>query len=219
MHPIQYLVDHLMMPVLHWAYLLTGNYGWAIVLVTVILKMVLLPLTIKQTQSMAGLRVVQPKMKELQEKYKDNPTLMQTKLMELYKEHGVNPMGGCLPTLVQLPFFLAIFASLSSKQFHAIVSSPDVTATFLWIQHLALPDKTMILPVLVGASTYFSQKTMTPAAGGQDDPMTKMFIYMPFLMVMIAMNMPAGVLIYWAFSQFITAGQQWMLTRVMKKTS
>ncbi len=219
MHPIKYLVDHLMMPVLHWAYLVTGNYGWAIVLVTVILKLVLFPLTVKQMHSMAGLRVVQPKMKELQEQYKDNPTLMQTKLMELYKENGVNPLGGCLPTLVQLPFFLAIFASLSSKQFHAIISSPDVSASFLWISHLGVPDKTMILPVLVGASTYFSQKTMTPTTGGQDDPMTKMFVYMPFLMVMIAMSMPSGVLIYWAFSQFITAGQQLLLNRVMKKKS
>ena len=219
MHPIQYLVDHMMMPVLTWAYHLTGNYGWAIVVVTLILKSLLFPLTVKQMQSMSGIRLIQPKMKELQEKHKDNPAEMQAKLMALYKEHGVNPLGGCLPTLVQLPFFLAIFAALSSPTFKAAVASGGASSSFLWISHLAMPDKTMILPVLVGVSTYFSQKTMTTSVAGQDDPMMKMFVYMPFMMVVIAMGMPSGVLIYWAFSQFITAGQQVLLNRVMKKTS
>ena len=208
MHPILYLVDHMMIPILQYGYQLTGNYGMAIILVTIILKMLLFPLTIKQTQSMAGMKKVQPLLKEIQDKHKDNPQMMQVKMMELYKEHQINPFGGCLPTLVQLPFFIAIFVSLSSKQFKALlVAAGAGPSSFFWVSSLSLPDKTMILPVLVAASTYVSQKTMMTGAS-KDDPQMKMFAYMPILMLFIAMNMPSGVLLYWAISQFITAGQQ-----------
>ncbi len=218
MHPILYLETHMMIPILQFGYSLTGNYGWSIILLTLILKLLLFPLTIKQTQSMAGMKTLQPLIKELQERYKDNPQMLQVKMMELYKEHKINPLSGCLPTLIQLPFFIAIFVTLSSEHFKALVVTAGVKAnSFFWIHSLAKPDALMILPALVALSTYYSQKTMSPATG-KDDPMMKMFTFMPVMMFFIAMSMPCGVLLYWAVSQFVTAGQQMLLLKVSKKS-
>lgn len=200
----------MMLPILQFFYQFSGNYGTAIILLTITLKLILFPLTVKQTKSMSEMKNIQPKMKEVQTKYKDNPQMMQMKIMELYKEHKVNPFGGCLPTLIQLPFFIAIFVSLSSPQFKSLITAEGAKATFFWINNLGGPDKTMILPLLVALSTYYSQMTMSPGLS-KDDPQMKMFAYMPFLMFFIAMSMPSGVLIYWALSQFITAVQQYFL--------
>ena len=210
MHPILFLVDHLMIPMLKYGYEITGSYGLAIVLVTIFIKVALFPLTLKQTQSMAGMKILQPKIKELQEKYKDNPQMVQVKMMELYKEHKINPLGGCLPTLLQLPFFLAIFVALNSKGFQVLMATSGASSAFLWMPNLSLPDKTMILPILVAASTYLSQMTMSPGMA-KDDPQMKILAYMPVLMFFISMSMPSGVLIYWALSQFIAALQQYLI--------
>ncbi len=206
----------MMIPMLKYCYSFTNSYGLAILLLTLILKLILFPLTVKQTESMAGIKLIQPKMKELQAKHKDNPQMLQMKMMELYKENKVNPLGGCLPTLVQIPFFIAIFVSLSSPQFKALVNTEGVSAGFLWLKSLTLPDKLMILPLLVAASTYLSQLTMNPG-GAKDDPQMKMFAYMPIFMFFIAMSMPSGVLLYWASSQLITGAQQYFLNKRFAK--
>ena len=210
MHPIQYLVNTIMLPTLAFFFQFTGNYGWSIICLTITIKLLLFPLTVKQTQSMAGLRIIQPKMKQIQEEFKDNPQMLQMKMMELYKEHKVNPLGGCLPTLIQLPFFIAIFVSLNSKHFHALMAASGTQASFFWIADLAKPDKLMILPVLVGLTTYYSQKTMSPGMS-KDDPQMRIFAYMPFMMFFIAMNMSSGVLLYWALSSLVTGLQQQLI--------
>jgi len=210
MHPIQYLVNNLMLPTLQFFFGITQNYGLAIILLTLTIKLLLFPFTVKQHKSMSGVKVLQPKVKELQAKHKDNPQMAQTKMMELYKEHGVNPLGGCLPTLVQLPFFIAIFVTLNSPHFTELISAEGVNASFLWLKNLGMPDHLFILPVLVAVSTYFSQKTMSPG-GAKDDPQMKMFAYMPFIMLFICFKMPSGVLIYWALSQGLTSLQQYYL--------
>ena len=207
-----------MLPILQFFYEMTHNYGLAIVFLTITIKLLLFPFTVKQNKSMAGIKVLQPKVKELQAKYKDNPQMAQTKMMELYKEHGVNPLGGCLPTLIQLPFFIAIFVSLNSPMFKELISAEGVNASFLWLKNLGLPDPLFILPVLVALSTYFSQKTMSPG-GAKDDPQMKMFAYMPFIMLFICFKMASGVLIYWALSQFLTSLQQYYLNNKLAEKS
>lgn len=144
--------------------------------------------------------------------------MLQMKMMEVYREHGVNPLGGCLPVLIQLPFFIAIFVTLNSEAFRALIAQEGVSASFLWLSDLSAPDKTLILPILVALSTYVSQQTMTTGAS-KNDPQMKMMAYMPLIMLFISLQLPAGVLIYWSISQFITALQQYALTRPDKQTS
>ena len=216
MHPIQYLVNNMMLPILAFFFDITKNYGLAIVLLTITIKLLLFPFTAKQHKSMAGVKVLQPKIKELQAKYKDNPQMSQTKMMELYKEYGVNPLGSCLPTLIQLPFFIAIFYTLNSANFKTLLSAEGVNASFLWLKNLGEPDPLFILPILVALSTYFSQKTMSPGSS-KDDPQMKMLAYMPFIMLFICFKMPSGVLIYWALSQGLTSLQQYYLNKMAKQ--
>lgn len=215
MHPIQFLVTNLILPVLQFFYEFSGNYGLAIILITVAIKMVTYPLTVKQFQSMEGIKKVQPELKEIQKKYKDNPQVMQSKIMGLYKEHKVNPLGGCLPLLIQFPFLIALFVALNSEAFRLLISQEGVNATFLWLKDLGGSDPTMILPILIAISTYLSQKTMSTAAS-KDDPQMKIMQFFPVLMLFISFKLPSGVLIYWAVSQFLTAGQQYFLQQKNK---
>ncbi len=213
MNPFSFLVDNLMIPILEFFFGITNNYVLAIILLTLTIKMALFPFTIKQVRSMAEMKKIQPKLKEVQKKYKDNPKQMQAQTMSLYKDNGVNPFGSCLPTLIQLPFFIAIFMSLNSEAFKVLMAAAEpAQVTFLWIKDLIAPDPIYILPVLVAISTWLSQKTMT-VAGDPNDPTQKIFKYMPFMMLFIAFNMPTGVLIYWALSQLITGAQQYWLTK------
>lgn len=117
MNPINFLVDTMMLPVLEFCYALAGNYGLAIVLVTIAIKVILLPLTMQSYYSMKNMQIIQPKMKQIQERYKKKPEEMNKRIMQLYKEHKVNPLGGCLPLLVQMPFLIALYAALMSEQF------------------------------------------------------------------------------------------------------
>ncbi len=219
MNPFVYLVDNLMIPVLQYAFQLTNNYVIAIILVTVAIKAVLFPFTIKQVRAMEEMKKIQPLLKEVQAKYKDNPQQLQIQMMSLYKEHNVNPFGSCLPTLIQLPFFIAIFMALNDPKFKALIAAVEPNqASFLWINNLVGPDALVILPILVAVSTWLSQKTMTMTTD-PNDPTQKMFKFMPFLMLFIAINMPSGVLVYWALSQFITALQQYWLTAKTKEVA
>jgi YidC/Oxa1 family membrane protein insertase len=212
MNPLVYLENNLILPVIDFFFGLTNNYVLAIVLMTIVIKMALLPFTIKQVRSMSDMKKIQPKIKELQKKYKDNPTQMQIQMMSLYKEYKVNPFGSCLPTIIQLPFFISIFMALNSERFSQIVQNVEKSqVTFLWINDLAGPDLTMVLPIIVAISTWLSQRTMSMSADS-NDPTQKIFKFMPFFMLFVALKMPAGVLIYWALSQIITALQQYWLS-------
>ena len=123
------------------------SYGIAIIMLTIIIKLVLSPLTAKQIRSMEGMQLLQPKIKELQKKYKGNQKKMQEEMSKLYREMGVNPLSGCLPILIQMPFLVSIFYALRSYPYDPAYES------FLWLSNLGQPDETYILPVLSALST------------------------------------------------------------------
>ena len=130
--------------------------------------------------------------------------------MDLYKSEGVNPLGGCLPVLLKIPFFIALFWVLQGKEFLALINEPGISSAFLWIADISKPDPLRILPVLVGITTFFMQKSM-PSTGQQNN---MMIWIMPIFLVIISVNFPTGVQIYWLVSNLIAAVQQ---TLIMKK--
>jgi YidC/Oxa1 family membrane protein insertase len=206
MNPITWLVNNLMMPFLNFSYEnIFPNYGVAIILLTLVVKIVFYPLNNKQFESMKAQKKIQPELKKLQEKYKDQPEKLNKEMLKLWKENNANPFSGCLPVLIQMPFFFAIFYTIRSEAFKVVIAQPGINSGFLpfWLSDLGMPDKTYILPVIIGITMYLSQKmTVT------DPKQAKMFMFMPFLMVFICFNLPSGVLLYWAVSQILQIAQQ-----------
>lgn len=220
------LVD-LTYPVLNFFFQITRNYGWAIIFLTVAIRAALYPLSAKQYESMHSMQKLQPKLKEVQKKHSKDPQKMQAETMALYKEHGVNPLGGCLPVLLQLPIIIALFTTLNNPDVQSVMSNAGAAGTFFWIKDFAKPEwmqplfenaaaKFMLLKyltplvLLVGLSTYLSQKTMT-AGSSQEQP--KMLMWMPLFMLFICANLPTGVLLYWTTSNFLMAAQQHFLAK------
>lgn len=185
---------------------LTGNYGVAIILLTIAIRLILYPLTLKQIQSAATMRKLQPKLKALQERYKENPQEYQKRMMELWKENGVNPFSGCLPLLLQLPILYALFAVLRDFSIFE-----GISPMFLFWD-LSEKDPTYVLPVLSGITTYFqTQMTMT-------DPSQKtMMMIMPVFITFISTTFPAGLVLYWFVSNLFAIGQQYLITRSVAK--
>lgn len=179
------------------------NFGLAIILFTIVLKIVLYPLTVKQMRSMKMMSQVQPFAKEIQQKYKDNPQKMQQKLMELYKEHNINPMAGCLPLLIQLPILFALFAALKGFNYDQLLSPNH--ASFFWIQHLNNPDP-IILPLVVALTTYLQTKVSTP--GAPDQTQKTMMYVMPIFIGWITRSFPAGLALYWSVFNIMGIIQQ-----------
>lgn len=203
---MQPLIDF-MLQVLNFFYAIGGhNYGVAIILLTVAVKTALYPLTLQSTKQMAAMQKLQPKFEELKKKHKDKPEKFQQETMDLYKQHGVNPLGGCLPMLLQIPVFLALFMALTSQNFRAVVSASGSAATFLWIKDITLKDPYYIMPFLIGISTYWSQKTMPSAGGG--DQMKQMMLFMPIFIAFISIQFAAGVQLYWVAQNLLTVAQQ-----------
>ncbi len=187
------------------------NYGLAIILMTIVIKIILFPLTQKQMKSMRAMQAVQPKMKIIQERYKDDPQVMQTKVMELYKQHGVNPFGGCLPLLIQMPIFIAFYRSLFGFEFkeaaHAAFLGISNIGESVWT--LTISEGafwTLYIPVLAGLTTYLQQKISTVDT---KDPTQRTMLYMmPLFMAWIAATMPAGLPIYWIVFNILGIMQQ-----------
>jgi len=212
MHPIDYMVNTFFIPFLQLSYThVIANYGVAILLLTAMIKLIFYPLTNKQFQSMKATQKMQPEMKAIQAKFKGEPQKLQAEMKKLFKAHNANPLGGCLPALVQLPFFLAIFYTIKSEAFANLLIQPGANPglfTF-WLADLAAKDGTYILPVVMAASSYWSQKLITNPASGQPN----FLAFMPVIMFFISMTMPAGVLLYWATSQLLSAGQQYLVMK------
>ena len=205
----QMLVDFMRM-LLTYCYQFTQqigftSYGLAIILLTVGIKIILTPLTVKQVKSMKGMQKLQPRMKELQEKYKKDPQRMQAEVSKLYKEMGVNPLSGCLPLIVQMPFLIAIFYALQEYPYDTAYES------FLWLPSLGQPDPLYILPVLSAASTYFMSKQTSAEGAGQQQKMMQLF--MPVFIGYISLNFPSGLVIYWVVSNLFQWIQQAFIFR------
>ncbi len=200
---------------LTWMYDMIGNYGITLVILTLIIKLALYPLYAKQIKSTANMSSVQPKMQEIQRKYANDREMMNAKMAELYKEENVNPASGCLPMIVQMIVIFGLFALLRNP-IQYLGSSSDmlfaVHSSFLWIADLAQPDK-WILPIGAGIATYFSFSMSqsngamgasgAPGMGGAEGMMKSMKYIFPVMIVLMARSYPAGLAIYWFFSQVI----------------
>lgn len=201
------------MQFLELLYQATGNYGWAIILFTLVVYLILYPLNRSQIRSMAKMKKIGPKLQKLQERYKDDRETLQKQMMELYRQEGVNPMGGCLPMLLQLPIFMLLWYSirLSAEHFH-------LAPGFLWMPNLSQPDPYYIMLILnVGAmlfQTWYTQRRTPTGAQGMGQAIGYIF---PLFMVIIFWNFPAGMWLYWLLSTVFRVIQQaiaeWELER------
>jgi YidC/Oxa1 family membrane protein insertase len=193
------------------------NYGWAIIVLTILVRLVMAPLTMKQMKSMERMRKIQPRVKEIQEKHKDDRQKQSEAMMALYRQEGVNPLGGCFPMLLQLPVFIGLFYALRSSI--QLRHAPWIA----WIDDLSAPDllftlpgvdfPVRVLPILMGASMYFQQK-LTPM---QMDPAQArmMLIMMPGMMLLISYTFPSGLVLYWMMSNVLAIAHQLWIGRHM----
>ena len=187
-------------------YSFVGNWGLAIILVTLLIKLVFYKLSETSGRSMAGMRKLQPRMKELQERHKDDRQAMSTALMELYKKEKINPAAGCLPMLVQIPFFMAFYWVL-------LESVEMRQAPFmLWITDLSSRDPYFVLPLLMGVAMWFQQKLNPPPP---DPVQAKMMQAMPILMTGMFAFFPAGLVLYWLTNSVLSIAQQWRINKVL----
>ena len=208
-------VTHPMQEALTFFYLMTQkagypSYGLAIILLTVAIKLLMYPLTVKQVKSMKAVQEMQPKVKALQEKYKDNKERLQTEIASLYKENKVNPLSGCLPLIVQMPILMGIFFAIKEYTYQGPTG-------FLWIANLqqgtSLTDPSdpyFIIPLLCALTTYVQQKQTTTEMTQQNK---MMLMFMPVFIGYITITFPAGLGIYWVVSNFVQIVQQWFMYR------
>jgi len=190
------------------------NWGLSIILLTIIIKIIFFPLTLSSTKSMAKMQEIQPKVKALRAKYKKakqdigQRRKMNEEMMQLYKEQGINPAGGCLPMLIQLPVFWGFFRLL-------IVSIEFRHSPFLlWITDLSIKDPFYVTPILMGLTQFISQK-MTPTSA--DPTQQRMMLIMPVIMTIFFMNFPSGLVLYWLTNNLLQIGQQYIMNNFMHK--
>ncbi|MCF6139118.1 YidC family membrane integrase SpoIIIJ [Pseudalkalibacillus berkeleyi] len=192
-----------------------SNYGLGIVIVTLLIRLVLLPLMIKQTKSSMAMQQIQPEIKALREKYSSKDQKTQQKLqqetMQLFQKNGVNPLAGCMPLIIQMPILLGFY--------HAIMRTEEIANhNFLWFD-LGNPDPIYLLPLIAGVTTYLQQKIMM---GGSDamsaNPQMKMMLYiMPVMIVVFAVTFPAALSLYWVVGNLFMIAQTYFITLPMKK--
>ena len=203
--------------VLKLSHRLTGNYGIDIILLTMIIKVLFIPLTKRSFESMRAMQKLQPQMMKIREKFKDNSEAMNKEIMELYRRHKVNPLGGCLPMLLQIPVFIGLYSALMNAV--ELRHAPFM----LWINDLSAPDRlgtlqlplvqhpgVPILTLLMGVSM-FVQQWMTPSAA--DPQQQKIMMIMPVMFTFMFVNFPAGLVLYWLVNNVLTIAQQYYINR------
>lgn len=185
------------------------SYGIAIIVLTLCIKLLLLPLAIKQIRSMKGMQEIQPKIKQIQQKYKNDKAKLSSEMQRLYRENNVSPLAGCLPLLIQMPFLVAIYYALQGFAYDPGHES------FLWLDSLAKADGTYILPVLSALSTWFISYQTTPknVQGSQKT----MLYFMPLFIGYISMTFPSGLVIYWVVCNLFQMVQQLIMFHGDKK--
>lgn len=197
-------------PMLHslkFFYTFIPNYGVGIIIITIILKIVFFPLTHKSYKSMKQMGKLQPKMAALKEKYKNDRDAMNRAVMELYRDHKVNPLGGCLPMVVQIPVFFALYKALmfSIELRHA--------PFMFWITDLSDKDPYYVTPIIMGATMFIQQK-MTPS--NMDEMQQKMMLALPVVFTFMFLNFPSGLVLYWLVNNILTIGQQMYINKLVK---
>ncbi|MGV3523831.1 MAG: YidC/Oxa1 family membrane protein insertase [Candidatus Sericytochromatia bacterium] len=233
MNPIDFLVHQMMLPILEKAHTITGSYGWAIIFLTVIIRMVLLPLTMQSYYSMKEMQKLQPKLKKIQERYRNKPEELNKQMVQLYKEHKVNPLGGCLPLLIQMPFLFALYAALNGKEFQALVAAnaaekaflfmPDLTRVGLYAKDVIFWENGVLL-ALFTITTILQQRVMTPTQGPDADPrqvamQKQMAIMMPIMITVmfLIIPVPTGIYLYLVVSNLIGIAQYLFLNAHSKR--
>ncbi len=194
---------------LKWLHGIIGNWGWAIVVMTIMIKSAFYPLNHASARSMAKMKVIAPKMKALQEQYKNDKQQLQVKMMEMYKTEKINPLGGCLPILVQIPVFIALYWVLLSAV--ELRHAPWI----LWIHDLSAPDPFYVLPVIYAVTAYLQVKlSPTPIS---DPVQAKVMQIMPIAFSVLFLFFPAGLVLYWLVNNTIQIFQQWHMNRVITR--
>ena len=196
-----------------WHDLVGGSWGWAIILLTFTIRIAILPLTFKSVKSMQKLQVLQPEMKKIQERYKDDRQRMNQEMMKFYQENKVNPLGSCLPLLLQIPFFIALFELLRSESFKADIAT---NASFGPINNLAEPltDQPVVLAFMI--VLYVGTQliaTMITSIGG-DKTQQRIMMALPFVFVIFIINFEAGLIVYWITTNVWTIGQQLVVRKL-----
>jgi YidC/Oxa1 family membrane protein insertase len=189
---------------------LWGEYGLSIMVVTIIIRFLILPLSIKQYRSSKQMQALQPELKKMKEKYKDDPKKQQEETMRLFQQNGVNPLAGCFPLLIQMPILIALY--------NAIMRNPDIKEhTFLWLQ-LGKPDPYYILPAIAAFTTYLQSK-VTAAQNQQMAQMKMLFVIMPVLIFVMSMNFASALPLYWVFTNLFTVVQTYIMYRPSKNSA
>ncbi len=212
--PIDFLA-HIMLKIMNFIQSFIGSFGLSIILLTLLVRLIFFPVTMKANDSMRAMQVLAPKLKEIREKYKDEPMLAQTKMSELYKEHKVNPLGGCLPMLIQIPVFIALY--------YALGGAAELRGqSFLWIKDLAQPDTVATIfglninPLIIAwTGLMVVQQKLTPTS--MDPMQAKVMLAMPLVMLFILYTLPAALTLYWTVSQIFSILQMIYQNKRRKK--
>jgi YidC/Oxa1 family membrane protein insertase len=197
-----------MLVIMKWFYGLVGNWGFAIVLLTLLVRSIVLPFNLMSFKSMKGMQLIQPQLAELRARYKDDPMTLNREMMAVMKQNNANPLSGCLPMLVQIPIFFALYRVIGSSV--ELYQAPF----FGWIQDLSFHDKFYILPVLMGITMYIQQK-LTPST--MDPTQAKIMALMPVVFSVFMLNLPAGLTLYMFVSAVFGIAQQKTFLSLMKK--
>jgi YidC/Oxa1 family membrane protein insertase len=208
------IMSEYLMKFLRFCNTYTHNYGWAIILLTILIKILFVPLTHKSMKSMKRMQDLQPQIAKLKEKYKDDKQELNKATMEMFREHKVNPLGSCWPMFLQLPVFIALYQALSYaiELRHApFVCYPQI---YLCINDLSAPDPYYVTPILMGA-TMVLQQWMTPSAG--DPTQRKMMLLMPVVFTYLFLSFPSGLVLYWLISNVLSIGQQFITNKLAKQ--
>jgi YidC/Oxa1 family membrane protein insertase len=207
---IRPVVDYAILPILFWMHeRLSLAYGWVLILFGILVRLLLWPLNQKAMRSSTAMQVIQPDLKALQEKHKNEPQKLQQEMLKLYREHGVNPLGGCLPMLLPMPVLFALFFVFANTiEFRGV--------SFLWLPDLSRADPTYIIPLLMGVSmfalSWIGQRGLPP------NPQAKMMMYlMPGMFTFLFLNFSSGLNLYYAVSNLTSLPQQWLISRERAK--
>ena len=187
---------------------LTGNWGWSIILVTILLKLLFYHLSAAGYRSMANMRRVQPRLMALRDRYKDDRARLNQAMMQIYKEEKINPFGGCFPILVQIPVFIALY--------WVLLESVELRQAdfILWLNDLSVKDPYFVLPVIMGVTMYIQQK-LNPAP--MDPLQEKVFKVLPLIFTVFFAFFPSGLVLYWVTNNILSIAQQWMIMRNLEK--
>jgi YidC/Oxa1 family membrane protein insertase len=195
--------------VLNWIHNVVGNWGWAIIFLTVLIKLVFFPLSAASYRSMAKMKNLQPRLKTLKERYGDDKQKFQQEMMKIYKEEKINPLGGCLPILIQIPVFIALY--------WVLLESVELRqAQWFWLKDLSVRDPYFILPILMGASMVIQQR-LNPAP--MDEIQKKVMMALPVVFTVFFLFFPSGLVLYWVVNNVLSIGQQWFITNKLQSKS